>query len=159
LIAEGMLLDLLRGDVTKWRTAIYTEVFNFGLVLIPYHNPAALLEAAREHLLEKSSAIAQASFIHMYFRSCPTAGFSDLQHTTFHNPLWTVRHVCLQTIGVYRPDGPLITRFIDAVLGSGNSIFRVLCQFILHRYQRVYPNLISDHLRGRLEEALAFEIT
>jgi hypothetical protein len=158
LIAEAMLLDLLADDVTKWQTPIYTEVFNFGLALIPYHEPVRLLEAARKHVLEKSSAIAQASFVHMYFRSCPPHGFEDLQHNTFANPSWTVRHVCLQAIGVYRPNRRLIELFIDTVVGTGNSVFRTLCQAILHRYQRLYLELIADDLRERFAQALALDI-
>ncbi|PWT80117.1 MAG: hypothetical protein C5B57_12730 [Blastocatellia bacterium] len=123
LVSELLSDGLLRGDLAKWDTPLYTDIYEMTYQLL---NKKGFENIPVDHIMESGSVRVQGNFIAMSWRHSPPAMEPHLRKQLRHNSYDIVRFLAAMGIGLYKPTAENVECIEQAFRTETNSVVQAM---------------------------------
>jgi serine/threonine protein kinase len=125
LVSELLCDALLTGDLSKWDTPLYTDIYEMTYQLL---SKRGLANVPVDWIMETGGVRVQGNFMAMSWRHHPPEMEPHLRKQLRQNPNEIVRFLAAMGIGLYAPTAENIGCIDDVFRTDANSVVRAMIQ-------------------------------
>jgi hypothetical protein len=145
LVSESLCSALLTGDLSKWDTSLYTDIFEMTYQLLKARGFENL---PVDWIMETGSVRAQANFLATSWRHRPSAMERHLRKQLRQNAHDLVRFLAAMGIGLYAATRDNTECVVSAYDAEKNSVVRAMLQRVASHWLLEAVSPQRDELRG-----------